>query len=717
MPAGPDFIFFLQDDKFRFWGLDSNGNPRLNSTAYPLDFSPDGWEDIGVKNVRNRRYWGIDRTVSTPFRFVEDGAKILKHIYYVLGTETPVFLTICERKTIYTPGVEYGHWYKQIFRSEIDLSTFDHKGPTVSVNLLEDGLAKHLKANENTAYEIPLTDYVKLDGVILRNKFEAIIDPGFSNTASYYFGNHVVGLNVITNETINLGSGRSTLRTKVSNSNSAIRATGQYFLKASIATTVSFRYKFKVTVEYTPTSPAINPAAVFKIVVRRIDENGVSDLQHELLSRSAGAGIAGVYNLDGTFTFDAREKDELYLYAFCNVEGASGDAQIRTTYQVEADTIFEATYDYRYATTYALVARPQAVFSKLIELMTEGKYTADNCPYFGPLYHDDKVLTSGDALRGVPDAKLKISFAQFFQFWDTFDAVGIREKAGKVLIDRKANLVDAADVISLGEIARPQIKFDKSLPFNELAVGYPDVKNEDGLLNGKNEVNTTFNFSMGTSKNPRKYDKTTQVKASYYDIEKLRIKTYTKNTTDNRADNDVYALHIRRTLVPASGSVPAHYPLNRDYNAFVTGVDQAATVFNLIFSPKNCIIRSGDYLRSCFWKSDGRTLKFISADRNSAMVYADGSTTVAESADFQIGDLAAPFFTPVPLVVETEAPTDLLDRLDANPLLIMEFTFEGQTYQGLIDEVSLNPKTNKKQTYTLLSLPGNDLTKLIDYYG
>lgn len=719
MRGGPDFIFFLQDKLRRFWQLDSSGNVVLLGNPYPLDFSPDGWSDIGIRNVRNRKYWGIDRSVSTPFKFVEDGAKILKHIYYVLGVEEPVFLTICEREVVYDPGVDYGFWYKQIYRSQIDLTTFSHEGPVVLVNMLEEGLAKHLKANENTAYEIELTDFVKMDGVILKNTFQAVVDPGFSSEADFYFENHLLGLDVTNNESAGMGSGRSTSRTKINNSNSAIRGTGEYFLKATVATTINFRYNLRFTLEYTPSSPAINPAAVYKIVVRAINESNISGTgkQVELFTRTAAEGMNGTFDISGTLSMVVDPGEELYLYAFCSIEGATGDEQIRTNYVVTADTLFEASYDYRYPTTFVKFARPQAIFATLIDRITGGEYQAENCPYLSDLYNSDKVLTSGDALRGVPDAKLRISLNDFFAFFDTFDAVGLREKAGKVLMDRKAALVDAADVIDLGTINRPKVKYDKSFAFNELAVGYPDVKNESGVLNGKNEVNTTFTFSQGTTASPRKYDKTTRVKVSCYDIENVRIEGTAKNTTDNRADNDIYALHIGGVLILASGDNPEHYLLNRAYNTSVTGVDQASSVFNLIFSPKNCVLRSGDYLRSCFYKSDGRTFRFISADRNSSMVYADGVTTVAESADFQIGDLAAPFFVPVQLVVEAQAPADLLDRLDANPLAVIQFTFEGQTYRGLIDEVGINPKTGKQQTYTLLSFPDNDLTKFIDYYG
>lgn len=712
----PAFIFFLQDKQNRFWNVNSAGEVVVNANPYPLQFSPDGWQDIAVKNVRNRKYWGIDRGVSTDFKYVEDGAKILKHIFYTLGPDALVFLTICELNLHYEAGVGYGYWYKQIFRSAVDLHTFDHAGAYVTATTVEEGLPKYLRANENTVYEFPLdvdeAVTVKMDGVILRNKVEAITDPGDSTDGAFYFGNHIVGLTVTSNEVANLGAGRSVERTQVGNHNDDIRATGEYFLKATVATTVTLTYKFRLTVEYTPSSPAINPAAVFKVVVRRIDESNVSDLQVELLSRTAGAGVPGVYDVEGTTTIDVRELDELYLYAFCNVEGASGDSQIRSTYQVEDDTLFKAEYDYRFQTTYIKALRPQYLFSALVDKITDGAYAAVDCPYFDQLQYWDRVFTPGDGIRALTDAKLKISLSQFFDFWNTQDEVGLSDTGtSEVLLDRKAALSDDTTTVSLGTISRLNPKMAAGWSFNELAIGYPDIKNELGVLNGKNAVNTAFNFTTGATNAPRKLTKISPVKVDCYDIENIRITTFQQTSTDNKADGDPYALHIADTLVAASGSIPAHYELDRTYNASVTGVEQASSVFNLELSPKNCLLRSGDFLRSCFYIVTGKKLKFTSADRNAGMTYVNGSDVVVENADEPIGDLDAPFFQPVTLMIETDAPvTD-------DALVWVDFDFEGVNYLGLAMSTGANLGSRKKQTFELLSHPDNDLTKLIKYFG
>ena len=174
MPQGPEYLFFIQTADHRFWGRDSAGRIAPSVDPYPLQFSPDGWQGMSVKNVRNPRYWGLDRSVSVPLSFVEDGAEIVKYIFITQGPEAPVFLSIAKQELDYEAGVGYQFWHRLIYRGEIDLWTYNHAGAKVTCNLLEDGLPKYLRANDNTAYEFtmdaPGTVLVEMDGIKLRER-------------------------------------------------------------------------------------------------------------------------------------------------------------------------------------------------------------------------------------------------------------------------------------------------------------------------------------------------------------------------------------------------------------------------------------------------------------------------------------------------------------------------------------------------------------------
>jgi hypothetical protein len=702
MPQGHDFIFALQDKNRKFWKVTEAGDVVLTSSPYFLEFSPAGWDDILIKNIRNKEYWGLRRTVTSAFKYVEDGGKILKHIYYKKGYEEPVYLVICEQRLVYTPGVEYGFWYKQIFRSEIDLSTFSHDGPIVTAACVEDGFAKHLKSNENTVYTIPYDANncinIKMDGIVKTAKGN-YINPGISDVGGdgpKGSSKYILPITLINSESNALGVAflSSNLENLTPGISTDLSTNTNPFFYTARAKTINLKGTIKADFGSTPQG-----------VTYRIQDN------YNNVLWDANPGTLGSYSGIVTIPFDINpslaEETKLFLYCV--------DVFSNTIDYI--DTEITIQFEYRTDTTYITGYRPQYVFAELINFISNGEYSAENCPYFGLLQYIDRVLTSGDHIRGIEDAEFKISFSQFFTFFNTFDEVGIREKDMKILFDRKNVITDKVNTISLGEIGRPKVSLDKAFPYNELSIGYPDNKTEAGSLNGKNEVNTTFNFSLGTSKSPRKYQKVSPVKTGCYEIESLREEFFNKDTTGNKNDNEPFAIHVGDTMLSGSGDIPDHYELDRAYNAFVTGVEQAASLFNLEFSPKNCLIRSGDFLRSSLQKSINKILKFIGADRNAEMAYLNGGTVIVEKADVPIGDLADAFFTPDILSFETDAPEDMNDDLDINPDACFDFTIDGVPYIIVPMDVGINPKTNKKQSFTGLSVPENDLTKLIEYYG
>jgi hypothetical protein len=377
------------------------------------------------------------------------------------------------------------------------------------------------------------------------------------------------------------------------------------------------------------------------------------------------------------------------------------------------DSSLGVSFITRRPTTYIRAWRGEALFQQLIDRVTEKNFAGEAGGYL----NTNRALhfTCGNAIRGFADAALKISFSDFFQFWDCFDAIGITQIGQFVRMGRKAALIDTGATIQLQNVGDIVMRMERRFSFNELEVGYPEIKNDVGALNGNEEFNCKFVFSTGATKAPAKLDRISKVKTSSYEIEKIRTTTQDKDTTDSKYDNDVYALYLNPVPVTRviDGQSVEVYTLDRSINAGATGLIEPETIFNLQLSPKRSLLRMGDYLRSCGYLADGKVLRFISADKNSKLV-AGG---VVERADILIGDLSPAFFTPVVIEVTGPAPYTLLELLDGNPLRVVEFDFQGTTIRGVIEEVSSNPEDGKPQTFQLLVLPGTDLTKFITYTG
>jgi hypothetical protein len=703
--TGSDYIFSFQTKSNAFWQVDSTGNVLASNKPYFLSYAPDGWDGIAIQNVRNKKYWGIDRTVSAPLSYVQDGAQILKYIFYTLGIEEPVYLVIAKQEIDYTAGVSYGFWYKQIYRGEVDLSTLNHSGSKVTCTTLEDGLPKYLKSNEATVYEFPMNVAeaisVKMDGIILTEKAN-YQDVDQLQISSADYTNYFEPMSYIGKEGDNVGmlfdsqelqnvNGLS-WAAKLALTNCLLTNTNTYAVDIVVSGVIEF------------TSVLNGSTRAFKIRYLTSDQTVANQNNYEVFTFT-GLGLGGTFTQ--SFSKEIRLQPGARLFREGVFIGSSTAAGI-ITYTTNSKSSIK--FKTRRETSFIKAFKPQYLFFKLIEKLTEGNFEAVRGNYLS--INENKVFTCGNAIRGLEDAVLKISFNDFFQFWDSYDSVGISVIGRKVNINTKPDLVDESDVVLLAEPSNLKISIAKDYLFNELEVGYPEIKNEIGALNGNQEFNCKFLFSTGTTKAPAKMDKVSKIKASCYEIELIRATTLAKDTTDNKADNDLFVLHVEDNQ-QQQGTPAAHYKLSRSLNTGATGLIEPDTVFNIELSPKRNLIRNGAFIRSSLYLSDSKVLGYKSADKNNSMV-ANG---LIEKADLLIGSLGSQFFYPVLFDMDVPAPENLLEILDLNPLKIFKFPFYGDFYYGLLVKVSISPSNRKEQAYQLMALPASNLQKLILYHG
>lgn len=701
---GNDLIFAIQDKDFRFWKPDGANNAVISSTPYFLKFAPTGWEDYEIDNVINKKYWCIDRKVTVQAAYVQDGAQILKNIFYKMGIKEDVYLVMAQQQIDYTPGVEYGYWYKQIFRGQIDLSTFQHDGSKVTCTSLEDGLPKYLKANENTVLEIPMSDSdagtVKLDGVTLHSQStfvtidEAITATSFTtkyvpityfNTITDNSNTNLIFNNILKTELFSIDYSTSDLN----------------FLEATDDVDLTINVK-DFTFNYIEVNQVGVPANASYVRVYIKDQNGVT-LRTLYTNESLPSPPASV-TINDTFDLSLTAGDKLFFVI---------ELKANLTSTVN---LFESVHTYdsstRFATTYIKAFTLQTLFNRLIPFVTENTFFTTFSSYLESI--SGVVLTCGNGIRGLEDAVMKISLANFFQFLDSVDSVGLRGANNYVGIDKKENLVDLVNYIDLPAPAyRPKISFAKEYFFNELEIGYPEIKNDIGVLNGNEEFNCKYNWSTTATLNPAKVDKVSKVKASCYEIEKIRITTFQKDTTDAKNDNDLYALHISNTVVPESGIIPAHFELDRTLNIGATGIIDTDTIFNLFLSPKRNLLRNGSFIRSCLYKCDSMNLLYRTADKNNKVV----ADSLIEKADVNIGSLDDIFFYPLLVEADFNVPFDLIESIDSNPKQVFRFPFQGNYFKGFLVKGSISPSSRKAQTFQLMLTADNDINKLIEYFG
>lgn len=703
---GKDFLYFLVDELGRSYYVE-NGIVKLSAQPRPLEYTPEGWEELEVQYGKNQKYFVLDREVTLPLDFVEDGATIVKDAYYKKGPLAKMYLILCQQALFYD-GNEYGYYYKGVYRGALDFTEFKHKGAKVAISISEGGAVKYIKANENAVYEIdvdvPEAVKIKMDGIRLIQKANYLVTNG---ALPNDLAGHIIEVPLLGNEAISSINATSEDRVVTGNAPSNLWNTGQRILTTGNETTeVTVNWDFDLFVSLAGGVGAIFGTRILLQCHVLLDEN----TRYEIPGLEAGANLQAIgggdplllynrtHHFNGSFTFTAPANARVILYMSANQN------RDLTFFTYGSNGTFSIDYTYTHRTTYIKALPPLYLFQKLIEKVTGGRYQADSTLLDSNF---NIPITCGDAIRGIEGAKIKTSLSQFFQAMNTVHGVGMGEVGGIVKMETKSNWVDYSDPVDLGEVADLQVNPATNYLFNLLNVGYQPQEYDD--VNGRQEWNNTSKYTGPEIEETKTLELISPYRADCYGIEFLRLNLEGKTTTDSDSDNDVFMIHTKAVPIndPVEGLV---YELNRDLNAGATGLIQPETVFNLYLSPARCLRRNGDFIRACTYKMDGEKLVWQTTDKNPD-VAAGG---IVERADVTIGSLATPLFTANLLEFETPSPVDLVELMASNPGRAFKFTYQGVELKGIAVKIGIRLGDYAAQTFQLLSAPDNDLTQLIN---
>lgn len=608
-----------------------------------------------------------------------------------------------------SPTGGWGFWYKKIFRGAVDWPTFVHDGTKVTCTTLEDGMAKHLKANDKTLFEFPMVDleavFVKLDGINLHEKLNYIAVDGLHISVGVGNG-QILPFLFINNEGNSTGVlYQSQNYVNVSGGSDPFTASEfNYILHNANSTPVTFTFTGVLEMICTART-----ASIASVTFRAgVSKNGVSVSSQQIGGNNYIPTLGVTTSLPVAFTMTLGAGETGFIYAMSNLTGTVAK------YQFTPNTKLSAKYITRFPATYCRAFRPQTLFQKLIDKVTNGEFSADISPFLEE--NKTMVITCGDAIRSLDDAVIKISLDIYFKAFDCWFSVVLQDIKKKVYIGEEKNMYELVDTVPLREPAYNSLKvsFMRELMFNVLKIGYPEVRSEIGLLNGREDFNDQKMFSTDSTSITGELDKTCPIKTSPYEIEITRVTTFQKDSTNYRTDNDLFALKILDDLQPILGLVPPHYLLDRTLNPFITeGLTEPETVFNLFFTPARNFLRMGSHLRGRFYKADGTKFFFRTGTMNKNLI-CDG---VEEDADRLIGDLEDPIAVPVQFDMEVPVDQSPISILEMNPLTALEFPWKTGTFKGLLLKISLQASKKNTQQVQLRSTADNDLTKLIKYIG
>lgn len=538
------FLFFIHDALGQCWFEDANGRfstvpPGDEQGRAWLPEAPEGWDGQSVNFAKNKTNWALNRQFTEPFKFVGAGARILQ--YNVLnngGSECELYLTILKFNKL------TGYYDTYLPFAELDLSQIKTKMFTgeVTVNCMEGGLLKVLKAYENTVFQVPLDGtlpeniVVNINGLVFQAQFDYTMVPAVVNASGVICP---MVFNTETGSDIGIFKGSPTLvgfnRGDGTGFNQLITTNNNYAFSSvndltDVTLTGNITFNGNVVngclVAWTSLNnfyPLINTIDASRNPTGAIVSNQVYQVNVTIPHLAAGENIFIMFIVaDGSFTI-----------AFNPV-----------------DFFIGFNSQFRDSTTIAM--RPLDVLNNILKQACERAFqyplnTVYTCTSTLLQQYSHMVLTSGSALRQEAGATLKTSIKEFFTWADAefCSGMGPQGNASEVLVleSRQAFMDPSTVTLDVGEVADAEWDWATDLIASDLQFGYQEEKYED--KQGNQEYNTTLSLRGPIMRgNNTKYTQISPYSAAPFTIEWTRTNTGNNANTNNKSDNKTFILNI-----------------------------------------------------------------------------------------------------------------------------------------------------------------------------
>jgi hypothetical protein len=694
-----DFLYFLVDGSGNSYRV-NNGMVETSSTPTPLPVSPDGWQEKSIKYGRSAKYHGLFRSFTTPMKFVKEGAMILRDRLYKSGTESPLFMIIHRLDKAFSGEWKHNFFYK----GELDLSKAEDTETYASCNIMEGDLVKLFKANEGTTYEIPINvpevRVVKMDGLSLKSKtnylilrsfaaqslFRKQIIPFQKTNAEGYFFNLILQDSI--GDLIDLAANEIT--------SEDLTVSEKYLFEANAPISVTIQITGEVIANVPSGSGQAGQEWKMETSLGQLISMGTFAIP--FTDQPASFSLSGTINLV--------KGERVFLYRSSTAYNNSG------AWSYTDATAFSINTVDKYKGTFIKALPLSYVFQQLLNKITESTTYIFASNYLTAEW-DNLLITGMDAVRGIDNPKMKVSFSKLYDSVNVPCNISLSLKDITVKIEEKKKAYGETVVSAIGEVKELVIKTAAEHQFNTLKIGYPNLKTED--VNGRDEFNVTQVYTSPVKKVIKDLNIISEVIASMYEIELTRINLNGKSTTNNDVDNDSCFLHVEKfstTGLPTEP--PIYYKLYRKVYDSITGIIDPATAFNIELSPKRCLLRHGNYLRSVFYWNESGKLKFQTSDRNADLKTVSGTEIIEEKADVNISDLAEPLFIPLTFNFKSPVPKDIIEVMENNPDQSISFVWNDTTWYGHVVDIGIQPADNSEQEVVSLVRPDNDILKLIN---
>lgn len=652
---------------------------KYENKEHELVFAPMGWEtDTKVNFSRDKDYFGVFRKFSLPLQFTYDGRDILYAAYAKYGVEAEVEIVIdlLDKRT----------WqYKPFFTGDIDFSTYEYTGDMVSVALMESGISKNIKANEGITYEYPLTGddvvNVVLPGIVFTDEVQWAVLPS-NDTNLNAAKKYIAPLDLTKQSESGFIEGFNVAQRNAADTDNF---SGDIFIKGNRPDTQKITVKGRIKGNYMKMGVVTAPDRVLYLVMRTT--NGNATVRTLAIADTATMPLGpNPFEINFEFDYMLASGEGLYIYSRTDVTASVHYISIE---EGEMSAGIKSVSD----PSICKGIRSSDLFRRIINKISPGTQVSSNRL---STYWKDLIFTSGDGIREIPDAKIKISWKDFFQTFKGLDDMGFGIENGVAVMELAQDFARPVTLFDVGEAAECSISVANEYMFNSVKVGYKDGNTDE--QNGKEEYNSGQEWAMPISRMNTVRDWVSVARADQYGIEKIRVDYNIKSkcsTKDTSSDNDTFMMDCYRD------GEGYRLILGSSYE-HVENISSWQTAYNLRLTPKKNLLRHGAYLAGMLDKLNGRWINFASADKNAELITVKDGIRVKENENIQVSSLESGYFLPEIATIKALLPKNAVQKIGPAPYGQVAFSFKGKKYRGYILDMDVDVAKNANHELKLL---------------
>lgn len=732
MGMPPLYRFEMKNADDTLWYYVS-GDDVLTSTApkYMVDdtgeqvVSPEDWRNLSVGYNRNEKYHGVFRKFGVPVSFTFNAIKILQYVLFTDG---------CDGSVIWKISIRVDDWtYETLFTGELDLSTSDYQAVladlTFKTNVLERGLPEMLKANENVPQEIETdSDWFAMyhDGARLNLKYSFINVWQFEDKGlgSFYVPvtelQHDGEIEPLAVSPIELGG--------------ATDSTAAFQKPWLIAKYDIDGFKLDINWVFEMfNGPGSNDVEII-FDFGWIHADGSPTTTHNIYtSPTVNNNNAFSDTVTWSFTDDIKAGDKIILIGGQSGTGLSYDFEMKP----ESRTF--VTGNYKLPGSEILVIQYSKMVNKLFKkaLGSSVNVLSDYLEYDQNrlLNYDNNpkwtVVTSGTAIRGLANPKIKTSIADVFQDMRRW-GLGLGIEYGNIRIERLPYFYQADRLVyTLQGIKEIRVSSANDFLCKSIDVGY-NTTTDPKEVNGRQDYHGKSAFSFPMNRMDNNLDWSSRYIASIFSLEYARGNIFKEksNDTAGQYDNDIFLMELNGDPGTYNAGRPVLY--RHAYN-YMYGLLHPQSAYNFGLTPFRTFHFNSELLLAMSYGKplQSGSLTYKTTDKNNENKSQVESLLVEETVDKPLqwftrkptgspatptGDFITPLFQPFMFEIEAEVPDNLLTIMEAdvqNRYGVIRFPFKGQWFDMFINDIALNPETKGLYNIRGLSSPNNDLLKLI----